>query len=480
MNFFESFNSAVGVLNSYLAQFYFFNIWPFGGDVKLPLVVAWLVSAAVYCTFRLKFINIRGFLHAIQVVRGKYDNAGEAGDVSHFQALSAALSATVGLGNIAGVALAISVGGPGATFWMVVAGFLGMSSKFAECTLAQMYREVRPDGRIMGGAMEYLSRGLKEKGYAKIGAFLGAMFAIFCMGSSLGGGSAFQVSQSYSSLASSFTWLQGHSWLYGLFMALIVGAVILGGIQRIANVASMLVPVMCGGYVLLCLSILAMYYEKIPSAFQSILSGAFTPEAGYGGVVGVLVIGFQRAAFSNEAGVGSAAIAHSAAKTAYPAREGIVALLEPFIDTIVVCTMTALVVVITGAYNNPDYADIRAASQGATLTLKAFGEVFDWAPYLLSIAIFLFAYSTIISWYYYGERCFTYLFGEKYCVFFKWFYIFIVFVSASISAGNILDFSDLMLLGMAFPNILGIYLMFDKIKFAAESYMLLLKNNKFD
>lgn len=271
MNFFDSFNSAVGVLNSYLAQFYFYNIWPFAGDVKLPLVVAWLVVAAVYCTVRLKFINVRGFLHAIQVVRGKYDSKNEAGDVSHFQALSAALSATVGLGNIAGVALAISVGGPGATFWMIVAGFLGMSTKFAECTLAQIYREVRPDGRIMGGAMEYLSRGLKEKGYAKLGAFLGAMFALFCMGSSLGGGSAFQVSQSYSSLATSFTWLQGHSWLYGLFMAVIVGVVILGGIQRIANVASTLVPIMCGGYVLLCLAILVTYSEKIPAAFQSIL-----------------------------------------------------------------------------------------------------------------------------------------------------------------------------------------------------------------
>ena len=480
MNFYEIFNSAVGVLNSYLAKFYFFNIWPFDDDIKLPLVVAWLVSVALFATIKLKFINVRAFKHAIDVVRGKYDDKNDTGDVSHFQALSAALSATVGLGNIAGVALAISVGGPGATFWMVVAGFLGMSAKFAECTLAQMYREIRPDGRIMGGAMEYLSRGLKEMGFAKTGAVLGGMFAVFCMGSSLGGGSAFQVSQSYNSLASTFTWVQGHSWLYGLFMAVIVGAVILGGIQRIANVASLLIPVMCGGYVILCLSVLALYFEKIPSAFYSILTGAFTPEAGLGGVIGVLVVGFQRAAFSNEAGVGSAAIAHSAAKSAYPAREGVVALLEPFIDTIIVCTMTALVVVITGAYNNPNYADIRAASQGATLTLKAFGEVYSWAPYLLSVAIFLFAYSTIISWYYYGERCFTYLFGEKFCSIFKWFYIFIVFVSASISAGNILDFSDLMLLGMAFPNILGVYLMFGKIKTAADDYMRMLKNNKFE
>jgi alanine or glycine:cation symporter, AGCS family len=480
MNFYESFNSALGVINSYLGQFYFFNIWPFGGESKLPLVVVWLVFAAVYSTLRLNFINITGFKHAIDVVRGKYDDKNDTGDVSHFQALSAALSATLGLGNIAGVALAISVGGPGATFWMIVAGFLGMSAKFAECTLAQLYREVRPDGRIMGGAMEYLSKGLKEKGFAKTGSFLAALFAIFCMGGSLGGGSAFQISQAYSSMAETFTSLQGQAWAFGLFMAVIVGVVILGGIQRIAKVAASLVPAMCVIYILLCIAILAMYYQQIPQAFQSIITGAFTPEAGYGGVIGVLVVGFQRAAFSNEAGVGSAAIAHSAAKTSHPVREGIVALLEPFIDTVVVCTMTALVIVVTGVYNNPEYAEIRAASQGATLTLKAFGGVFSWAPYVLAVSIFFFAYLTVISWYYYGERCFTYLFGEKYCMIFKWFFIFVVFISTNISAGNILDFSDLMLLGMAFPNVIGVYLLFDKIKDATTTYMSKLKNNKFD
>jgi AGCS family alanine or glycine:cation symporter len=480
MNFYETFNSALGVVNSYLGQFYFFNIWPFGGESKLPLVVAWLVAMSVYCTLKLKFINITGFKHAIDVVRGKYDDVHDAGDVTHFQALSAALSGTLGLGNIAGVALAISVGGPGATFWMIVAGFLGMSAKFAECTLAQIYRDVRPDGQIMGGAMEYLSKGLKEKGYAKIGSFLAGLFAVFCMGGSLGGGSAFQISQAYSSLAETFTPLQGHGWAFGLFMAFIVGAVILGGIKRIAKVAASLVPAMCVIYILLCVAIIAMYMDQIPQAFNSILKGAFTPEAGYGGFIGVLVVGFQRAAFSNEAGVGSAAIAHSAAKTSHPVREGIVALLEPFIDTVVVCTMTALVVVITGAYNNPDYAEIRAASQGASLTIKAFGEVFAWAPYVLAISIFFFAYLTVISWYYYGERCFTYLFGEKYCIIFKIVFIFVVFISANISAGNILDFSDLMLLGMAFPNILGVYLLFDKIIAAKNSYMDMWKKNKFD
>jgi AGCS family alanine or glycine:cation symporter len=477
MTFFELCNSAISALNTIIAKFLFFDLMP--GEAQLPLIVAWLAVGAIICTLGLKFINIRGFLHAIQVVRGKYDSGKSAGDVSHFQALSAALSATVGLGNIAGVAIAISIGGPGATFWMILAGFLGMSSKFAECTLAQMYREVRPDGRIMGGAMEYLSRGLKEIGWPKLGSALAVIFAVFCIGGSLGGGNAFQVNQSYNSIAAAIPWFAEHSWLYGLLMSVAVGVVILGGIQRIAHVASAIVPIMCGGYILLCLAVLFKFSEQIPAAFSAIVSGAFTPEAGYGGLIGVLVVGFQRAAFSNEAGVGSAAIAHSAAKTSHPAREGIVALLEPFIDTILVCTMTALVIVITQAYSNPDYETLRASSQGAVLTVKTFGAVFSWAPLFVTLAILMFAYSTIISWYYYGERCFTYLAGEKYQIIFKLFYIFIVFLSASVTAGAILDFSDLMLLGMSFPNLIGVYLLFGKIKEQAEGYMKKLKNGEF-
>jgi AGCS family alanine or glycine:cation symporter len=363
---------------------------------------------------------------------------------------------------------------------MIIAGFLGMSSKMVECTLAQIYREVRPDGKIMGGAMEYISRGFKEIGWTKTGKVLGTLFAVFCMGSSLGGGSSFQVSQSYSTLAGTITWFADHSWLYGFIMAVLVGAVILGGINRIAHVASAVVPLMCGVYIALCLAVLFQQSDKIPWAFSEIIKSALTPEAGFGGFIGVLVVGFQRAAFSNEAGVGSAAIAHSAAKTKYPAREGFVALLEPLIDTVIVCTMTALVIVITGAYNNPDYAEIRKASQGATLTLKAFESIFTWSPYFITFAVFLFAYSTIISWYYYGERCFTYLFGEKFCVIFKWTYIFIVFVSSSISAGNILTFSDLMLLGMALINIFGLYVLFEKVKLEIDKYWQMYRQNKFD
>jgi alanine or glycine:cation symporter, AGCS family len=477
--FFQAFDSFVGQLNGYVASVLFFDIWPFSNEVKLPFIVVWLVVGAMFCTFRLGFINIRGFRHALDVVRGKYHNEKDVGDVTHFQALAAALSATVGLGNIAGVAIAISIGGPGAAFWMVVAGFLGMSSKFAECTLGQIYREVRPDGRVMGGAMEYLSRGLKERGWAKTGSFLAVFFSVLCIAGSLGGGNAFQVNQSLSSFSESFPWFIEHKWAYGLLMAIAVGVVIIGGIRRIAEVAGKIVPAMCGIYILACLWVILSHAGDIPWAFGEIISGAFTPDAGYGGFIGVLIMGFQRAAFSNEAGVGSAAIAHSAAKSHYAAREGIVALLEPFIDTIVICTMTALVIVVSHAYNNPDYEVLRQTSQGAALTSRAFGEVLSWFPYVLSLATVLFAYSTMISWSYYGERCFTYLAGEKYSMIYRCAFVFVVFISATASAGNVLDFSDLMLLGMAFPNLIGVYWMMGRVKKDADAYMDMVKKGDF-
>ncbi|MCL4140059.1 UNVERIFIED_CONTAM: hypothetical protein GTU68_060803, partial [Idotea baltica] len=288
------------------------------------------------------FINLRGFKHAIDITRGKYDNPDDLGEVSHFQALASALSATVGLGNIASVAIAISVGGPGAVFWLIVAGFLGMSSKFVECTLGQKYRQVRADGSVMGGAMYYLSNGLKEKGMGGLGKFLAIFFAVLCVG----------VNQSLNAVQESIPWLADYRWVYGLLMSTLVGVVILGGIKRIAATAEKIVPFMCGLYVILCLTILGTNAGEIPAAIGIIFDSAFNENAAYGGFIGVLVQGFKRAAFSNEAGVGSAAIAHSAAKTEYPVQEGIVSLLEPFIDTIVVCTMTALVIVVTGAYDS--------------------------------------------------------------------------------------------------------------------------------
>ena len=471
-------DAAMGRVNGVIAAFFFFDVLFWDDQREIPLVVLWLVLGAIFFTIYLRFVNIRGFGHAVKVTRGAYDNPHDTGEVSHFKALTAALSATVGLGNIAGVAIAVSVGGPGATFWMIIAGLLGMSSKFAECTLGQQYREVRPDGRIMGGAMFYLSKGLGELGWPRLGKGLAVMFAILCIGGSLAGGNAFQVNQSMSAMQETVPFLVENGWIYGLFMTVITGVVIIGGIKRIATTASAIVPTMVGVYVLACLYILFTHVTEIPAAFGTILSGAFAPTAVAGGFLGVLVQGFRRAAFSNEAGAGSAAIAHSAARTKYPVREGFVALLEPFIDTVVVCTMTALVIVITGAYSNPEFEAIRAAGQGAALTSRAFAERISWFPYVLSVAVFLFAYSTMISWSYYGERCWAYLFGDHSSMSYRVLFLIFVFLGSVISAINVLDFGDLMILGMAFPNIFGVVLLSPKIKREMDAYLQKLKSGE--
>ena len=437
----------------------------------VPIIALWLLLGAVFFTIRMGFINLRAFGHAIQVVRGRYDNPEDEGEVSHFQALASALSATVGLGNIAGVALAVAMGGPGAIFWMIIAGFLGMSSKFVECTLAQVHRKTRPDGSVLGGPMSYLDEGLSEKGMKGLGKTLAVLFAILCIGGSFGGGNTFQVSQSLGILRTQIPLFDDMPWLYGLVMSAAVGVVILGGIKRIAATAEKIVPLMCGVYVVACLFILIMHVGAIPAAFGRIISEAFTPMAGFGGFVGVLVTGIRRAVFSNEAGVGSASIAHSAAKTEYPVREGIVALLEPFIDTIVVCTMTGLVIVITGAFENPDNFDVIANSEGAALTARAMGAEISWFPWVLTIAVVLFAYSTMISWSYYGERCFVYLFGDGSSTVYKVIYLVFVFLGSIITASNILNFGDLMILAMGFPNILGLILLSGTVKTRLDAYM---------
>ena len=387
----------------------------------------------------------------------------------------AALSATVGLGNIAGVAIAVMTGGPGAVFWMIIAGFLGMSAKFVECTLGQKFREVRSDGRIMGGAMFYLSRGLKEMKLAPLGKVLGVIFAVLCVFASFGGGNAFQVNQSLRAVEQTVPALKNLHWLYGVIMAVLVGVVIIGGIRRIAATAEKIVPFMCGIYVLACLWILLMNVTAIPAALGTIVSEAFSPRAGYGALLGVLVLGFRRAAFSNEAGVGSAAIAHAAAKTEYPVREGFVALLGPFIDTIVVCTMTALVIVITGAYDNPDNVKFVAENNGAGLTSVAMGEQISWFPLVLSAAVVLFAYSTMISWSYYGERCWAYLFGDRASMAYRIIFLVFVVLGSVMSATNVLELSDLMILGMAFPNILGVVLLSGLVKRELDDYWRKLK-----
>lgn len=439
---------------------------------SIPFVVLWLLVGAMFCTLRMNFINLRGFWHAIRLTKGDYDDPTKAGEVSHFQALASALSATVGLGNIAGVAIAVATGGPGATFWMIVMGLFGMSSKFAECTLGQIYRKVAPDGTVSGGPMHYLRDGLAELSprLKPLGVFLSVLFVFLCMGGSFGGGCTFQVSQSLDAIRREIPLLDRQPWIYGLVMAGMTAVVILGGIKRIAATADKIVPVMCGTYVLMSLYILAVNWEQLPSAMGEIIRGAFTPEAGYGGFLGVMVKGVQRASFSNEAGVGSASIAHSAAKTDQPVSEGIVALLEPFIDTVVVCTMTALVIVVTGAYHDESTREFVTNDNGAALTMEAVGSQVYFFRYVLCAIVFLFAFSTVISWSYYGERCWTFLFGRRVSLVYKLIFLVFAFLGSVVTTTNIKNFSDLMILAMSIPNLLGIILLSGKIRRALDNY----------
>jgi alanine or glycine:cation symporter, AGCS family len=461
---------AMGAVNAVIGAVLFFDVAFWDDTVQVPFIVLWLVAGGIFLTLRMGFFNFRGFRHAIQLVRGKYTDPGEPGDVSHFQALSCALSATVGLGNIAGVAIAVTLGGPGATFWMIVAGLIGMTTKFTECTLGQMYREIRADSRVLGGPVQYLAKGFAERGLPGFGKFIAVTFAFLCIGGSIAGGNAFQVNQSMNAVQESVPWLNGAPWAYGLLMTFLVGIVILGGIRRIAQVASKVVPFMAILYCLACLFVITTNAALVPEAFTRIFTEAFSPDAAFGGFIGVLVVGFQRAAFSNEAGAGSAAIAHSAARTKYPVREGTVALLEPFIDTVVICTMTALVINITGAYENPAYADVIERAQGAALTSRAFGEHIAWFPYVLSLSVFLFAYSTMISWSYYGERCAVWLFGERASNPYKLLFLAFTFLGSVITAVNVLQFGDLMILGMSLPNLIGVYLLHGKVKNTLDDY----------
>ncbi|TRO65416.1 amino acid carrier protein [Christiangramia sabulilitoris] len=432
---------------------------------NIPFIVVWLVLGALFFTIRLGFINIRGFKHALELAKGKYDDPNAPGQVTHFQALATAVSGTVGLGNIAGVAVAISLGGAGATMWMILAGLLGMSSKFVECTLGVKYRFINSEGRVFGGPMNYLRYGLEKRNKRGLGKFLAGFFAILAIGASFGGGNMFQANQSFSILAGEFPMLVGNGFWFGLVVAVLVGVVIIGGISSIAKVTGKIVPIMAAVYVLGALVVIGVNFGNIGPAFSAIWDGAFSPSALKGGVIGVLIVGFQRAAFSNEAGVGSAAIAHSAAKTNHPPSEGFVALLEPFIDTVVVCTLTALVLIFTGMHEV-------AGVGGVELTSTAFGSVISWFPYVLATAVFLFAFSTMISWSYYGMRAWTYLFGKskKNEIVYKVLFLVFVVIGASVSLGAVLDFSDMMILAMSFPNIIGLYFMIGEVSDDLKEY----------
>ena len=484
--------------------------------LNVPIVVILLVVGATFFTLYFKVPSITKFPTAINTVRGRYvdiekhgvdklyDNdealaeediqdtirdESAHGEVSHFQALATAVSGTVGLGNIAGVAVAIATGGPGATFWMIVCGLLGMSTKFVECTLGVKYRDVGKDGTIYGGPMYYLSKGLKATGKAGLGKVLGILFAILCVGASFGGGNAFQSNQATVQISSLIGVSGGATGsIIGLILAVLVGIVIIGGIKRIAKITEKIVPFMAGIYVLAALIIIFANFKYIDDAFGLILEGAFTPMAGLGGFIGVLIVGFQRAAFSNEAGAGSAAIAHSAVRTKYPASEGVVALLEPFIDTVVICTMTALVIIFfnidgTNMQSVFTYGAVEGSNVminatgerigGVDLTSEAFDSVIPGFSYVLTIAIVLFAFSTMISWSYYGLQSWKYLFGRGKAadLTYKILFLLFVIIGAAATLDAVIKFSDAMILALVFPNMIGLLLLFPKVREEMKRYL---------
>jgi len=489
---------------------------------RLPIVIILLVLGALFFTIYFSFPGIKRFKLAINTVRGKYDDidyhtAGvselnvdgdikgtikdesEEGEVSHFQALATAVSGTVGLGNIAGVAVAIALGGAGATFWMIVCGLIGMSTKFVECTLGVKYRDVDQDGIVYGGPMYYLRKGLKSKGMKTLGKVLGGLFAVLCVGASFGGGNAFQsnqATQQISSMFESFGFDMSHGsigFFIGIILALLVGVVIIGGIKRIAKITEKVVPFMAGIYVLAALIIILMNFSYIDDAFTLIYEGAFTPMAGLGGIIGVIIVGFQRAAFSNEAGAGSAAIAHSAVKTKYSASEGVVALLEPFIDTVVICTMTALVIIFfnidgTDLQSQFNYGDVGSSGVlindtsvgGVELTSMAFEKAIPGFKYVLTIAIILFAFSTMISWSYYGLQSWKYLFGrgKKADLVYKVLFLLFIVIGSAATLDAVIKFSDAMILALVFPNMIGLLILFPEVKQELGKYLQAIRNRK--
>ncbi len=479
----------------------------FTETISVPFVVVLLVIGAVFFTVYFSFINIRKFGLAIKVVRGKYDyldkdaphvhpenlnvtesgdnpdtikDEGHHGEVNHFQALATAVSGTVGLGNIAGVAVAVAIGGPGATFWMIVCGLLGMSTKFVECTLGVKYRDIDSKGTVYGGPMYYLKRGFQEKKLGGVGKVLAVLFAILCIGGSFGGGNAFQSNQATAQIVS-MTGLQGGSsgFIIGLVLAFLVGIVIIGGIKRIATVTEKIVPFMAVLYILASLIIIFANFGLIDDAFSLIFTEAFSPTAAVGGFAGVLIQGFRRAVFSNEAGAGSAAIAHSAVRTKYPASEGIVSLLEPFIDTVVICTMTALVIVIYNMQGHFVYGTPGNLG-GVDLTSAAYNDVIPNFSYVLTVAIVLFAFSTMISWSYYGLQAWKYLFGRSKTSDLSYKLLFLVFVviGASATLNSVISFSDAMILAMVFPNMIGLFFLFPKVKEELNRYLHAIKTKK--
>ena len=520
----ERIDKAFKPISDYATDIVFLRITYAGGiawgtaegeeNAGIAIVLILLVFSALFFTIYFGFVNVVHFPTAINVVRGKYDSVDQVevpanaavnqvdgdlvdtikdesveGEVSHFQALATAVSGTVGNGNIAGVALAIALGGPGATFWMIVCGLLGMSSKFVECTLGVKYRDVGEDGAVHGGPMYYLSKGLRERGFGPIGIVFGAFFALFCIGGSFGGGNAAQSNQATIVIKELLDLNHpAAGTLIGIVLAILVGVIIIGGIKRIASVTEKVVPLMAVLYIVACLYIILSNVGSLPAAVSLIFTEAFSPKAaGVGGVIGVLLVGFKRAAFSNEAGAGSASIAHSAVKTKYPASEGLVALLEPFIDTVVICTMTALVIIIFNSGGEFEYGGDGSGKvmiqgelvEGAGITSKAFKKYIPYSNVFLTVAVVLFAVSTMISWSYYGLQSWKFLFGRSQAADLCYKVLFLIFIviGAAANMGSIWAFSDAMIFAMVFPNMVGLFLLFGKVKEELGKYLTAIKDS---
>ncbi|MAT33041.1 MAG: alanine glycine permease [Rickettsiales bacterium] len=445
-----------------ITNFIFGSFSLLGSDV--PYIVCWLLIASLFFTFYFNFLNVRYFKRAINVAFGKYDNPNHPGEITHFQSFTAAMSGTIGLGNIAGVAVAISLGGPGAMLWMIVTAFFGMTLKFVEVSLGHKYRIIHKDGTVSGGAIRYLSTGLSECGLPKIGIFLAYFFAVCCIGGSFGGGNMFQANQAFQQIVVATGGVESpffqKGWLGGTIFAIVVGAIIIGGIKSIGKVTERLVPVMGVIYVFSCLLIIISNFEKIPNAVFLVFQSAFSFEATTGGVLGSMIAGVKRAVFSNESGIGSAPIAYAPAKSDNHLNTGFMSLLSPVVDTIIVCSMTAMTIIITGVYKDS------AGIQGVEMTSRAFESYFSWFPSILAVAITLFAISTLITWSYYGLRCWTFIFGlsnwSKYS--FKLIFLSFTIVGTSMNLGSVINFSDSMIFAMSIPNIIGLYFLSSRLK----------------
>ena len=463
-------NAAMTPITEAVAGFIFFEVNVFGN--QLPLIILWLIGAAVFFTLYFNFLNLRGFKHAFHLLRGDYSKPEHSGELSHFQALTTAVSGTVGIGNMSSVAIVITVGGPGATFWLIVAGLLGMSTKFAECVAGVKYRKVNPDGSISGGPMYYLKQGLQERNLGWLGAPMAYFYAASIVIGCLGIGNMFQSNQAYQQFVfatgGSNSFFVDKGWLFGTALAVIVAVVIIGGIKSIARVTSRLVPFMAIAYIIGSLLVILLNAEKLPWALTAIVTEAFNPRAISGGMIGVMILGFQRAAFSNEAGLGSAAIAHSAVRTGEPVTEGFVAMMEPFIDTVVICTLTALVILTT--IYEPGMAG--NGMQGIELTSQAFGSTLSWSTVPLSFIAILFAFSTMLSWSYYGLKGWTYILGESKNAEIVFKILFCAFgaLGCMIQLDVVLEFSDALVFVIALPNILGLYILAPIIKRELQSY----------